>query len=105
MDTDEGTQAIGQRTREVEADLARIWSGVLGIPAGSIDAKANFFSLGGDSVLIARVADQVASLYFSDRPDEAPGIAEYFSYGTLRSLAGRLVPTLRGTSASSGLTA
>lgn len=79
---------------EVESELGRIWSGVLGIPAGSIDPDANFFELGGDSLLIARVADQVASQFFAANPDEAPGIGEYFSHGTLRSFASRLTPAL-----------
>ena len=65
---------------EVESELSRIWSGVLGIPAGSIDPDANFFELGGDSLLIARVADQVTSRFFAANPDEAPGIGEYFSH-------------------------
>src|SRR6185312_5739953 len=80
--------------RELELELAGIWSGVLGVPAPSIDPEANFISLGGDSVSIARVAEQVTARFFPDRPDEAPGIADYFSHGTLRSLAARLVTKL-----------
>jgi len=78
----EGAQTIVMRTRGVESELARIWSRVLQIPVESIDPDANFFSLGGDSLLIACVADEVASRFFSVRPDHAPGIVEFFSHGT-----------------------
>lgn len=83
--------AVTRRTQEVQLQLARIWSNVLSMSLEEVDLDANFFTLGADSMLVIQVAEQVASQFFADRPDEAPGIAEYFSYGTIRALANRIV--------------
>jgi phthiocerol/phenolphthiocerol synthesis type-I polyketide synthase E len=100
--THESPRAWTRRTHEVELELARIWGDVLGIPAWEIDLDANFISLGGDSVLIARVAEEVAARFFADRAEEAPGIADYFSHGTLRAFAERLGPSLANAAAWNG---
>ena len=49
-----GTDAATNGTSQMEATLQRIWAQCLGL--GSIDRNANFFELGGDSLIAISVA-------------------------------------------------
>jgi amino acid adenylation domain-containing protein/non-ribosomal peptide synthase protein (TIGR01720 family) len=44
----------------IESNLGQIWSKVLGLPKESISTDANFFTLGGDSILSIQVVSQAA---------------------------------------------
>ena len=55
-----GTEFIAPRDT-VEFELARIWSGILGIE--SIGALDNFFSLGGDSLSAVQLVSQVSGSF------------------------------------------
>jgi acyl transferase domain-containing protein/acyl carrier protein len=87
-------QAFNASTADVERELARIWSHVLRIPAARIDVQDHFFSLGGDSLLMTRVMALVNARYFGDRPDDALAISDFFTHGTVRSLAAHIASEL-----------
>jgi acyl-coenzyme A synthetase/AMP-(fatty) acid ligase/acyl carrier protein len=44
---------------EIELSLSRIWSGLLNLPITSISAQANFFRLGGDSLLAIKLMTKI----------------------------------------------
>ncbi len=71
-------------------ELTQIWAEVLKIPAQSIGPDQNFFSLGGDSLLVTRVLDQINRRFFADRSEDDVPIAALFTHGTIRSLAAYL---------------
>lgn len=68
---------------ETEMRLAEIWSGVLGAEVSS--AHANFFQMGGHSLLAVRLFDRVRSEFGHDLP-----ISTLFRNQTLRELAALL---------------
>jgi phthiocerol/phenolphthiocerol synthesis type-I polyketide synthase E len=53
------THAAANGTSQMEATLQRVWSRCLGV--GSIDRNANFFELGGDSLIAISVAMSAAN--------------------------------------------
>ncbi|MET0233005.1 MAG: amino acid adenylation domain-containing protein [Kibdelosporangium sp.] len=67
----------------VEARLAKLWAELLGVPA--VDADADFFTLGGHSLIIARLLDQVET-EFGDRI----GVRDFLAAPTVRGLAARI---------------
>jgi acyl carrier protein len=75
-------RSFGLRTEAVQETLARIWASVFGFE--EIDVSANFFDLGGDSVIAAQIrvrireslnVDVPASAFFED-PGTIAAIAE-----------------------------
>lgn len=68
---------------EIERRLAAIWSGVLG--AEVVDADADFFTLGGHSVLAVRIVGEVHRAFGLRLP-----IADFFAFPTLAQLAARI---------------
>ncbi|MBB3891584.1 amino acid adenylation domain-containing protein [Phenylobacterium haematophilum] len=68
---------------ETEVRLAKIWSAVLGVK--EISADANFFQMGGHSLLAVRLFDRVRSEFGHDLP-----LSTLFSNQTLRALAALL---------------
>ena len=69
---------------EVERAIAGVWRVVLGLDKVGLDD--NFFDLGGHSLLLMHVHDQLCRLF----PAQNLSILELFEYRTLRSLAMRL---------------
>jgi phthiocerol/phenolphthiocerol synthesis type-I polyketide synthase E len=78
-----------QNLRQIEAALLKIWSETLVRPIAELDPSANFFSAGGDSMLMLQVMDRVNRTLLGDVPEGLP-IADFFTYGTLRELARRV---------------
>jgi amino acid adenylation domain-containing protein len=68
---------------EAEQTIAKIWCEALEVPEVGIDE--NFFDVGGDSLNIARVHDEVRTI-FGDKVT----IATLFAHPTIRSLASHL---------------
>src|SRR4051812_42304310 len=87
-----GEGPVGPRT-VVEARLAEIWGGVLGLP--SVGVHDNFFALGGDSILAIQVASRArqAGLHLSVR--------QTFQHQTVAELA-RVVGTAEAVVAEQG---
>jgi acyl transferase domain-containing protein len=84
------TPAVPKTQQELEDFLRVVWAAVLGAPVEQIGLDANFFSLGGDSLLIAQVMDRINTELYADCIDAAPLITEYFAHTTVRALAQRL---------------
>ncbi|MFB0633472.1 beta-ketoacyl synthase N-terminal-like domain-containing protein, partial [Streptomyces sp. AB3(2024)] len=77
----------GPRSRaEIESTLTEIWENLFG--RSRIDRDANFFDLGGDSLLIVEAGQQVKK-----RLQVSLAVADLFKYPTIARLAERLVPT------------
>jgi amino acid adenylation domain-containing protein len=77
---DTGAEFV-EPTSEIEKQLAKIWHGVLNIERVGIND--NFFDLGGNSILLMKVNEQVEALY--------PGcvsITDFFTYTTITKLTG-----------------
>jgi amino acid adenylation domain-containing protein len=68
---------------EVEGQVAKVWSSVLGIE--SIDVRDNFFDLGGHSLLLVQVHAQLRA-EFGTRLS----IVDLFRYSTVEAIAARL---------------
>jgi amino acid adenylation domain-containing protein/non-ribosomal peptide synthase protein (TIGR01720 family) len=68
-------------TDEIEPVLAQIWAGLLSLEVSTISTTADFFELGGDSILSIQVVSQAArsGLHFS--------IRDLFNAPTIQSLA------------------
>jgi aspartate racemase len=64
----------------VESALAGIWAEVLG--TGAVGVQQNFFELGGNSLLLARVRNRIQDLIGRDVP-----LIEFFRYPTVAELA------------------
>ncbi|MFV2104323.1 non-ribosomal peptide synthetase [Micromonospora sp. LOL_024] len=73
---------------EVEAELARIWSRVLGVPA--IAPETSLYDLGGDSLAAARILTEVRKLFRVTIPLE-----QIYQVRTVRTMAGRLRKEIR----------
>ena len=69
---------------DVERQLQQLWGDLLGTDSSKVSMAANFFELGGDSILsiqlVARAAKQ--GLHFSAK--------DLFEAGNIRSLASRV---------------
>ena len=74
---------VAART-EIEQQLARIWSAVLGIT--SVGMRDNFFELGGHSLLIPQVYSRLRAAGYADLT-----IVDLFHYPTIKQLTERLV--------------
>ncbi len=68
---------------DIECRLAAIWSDILGLEVA--DADADFFTLGGHSVLAVRIVAEVQRAFGLRLP-----LADLFAYPTLARLAGRI---------------
>jgi amino acid adenylation domain-containing protein/non-ribosomal peptide synthase protein (TIGR01720 family) len=67
-------------TRRLDESIREIWKAALHLQ--EIDADANFFDLGGHSMLLARVQDRLREALQKDIP-----LLDLFKYPTIRSLA------------------
>jgi acyl transferase domain-containing protein len=72
------------------AAIARIWAEVLRVPADSIGPNDNFFSIGGESLLIAQVMDRVNGHFYADDPSSGLRLTEFFQHTTVNALARRI---------------
>lgn len=79
-----------QTLRQLEAALTLIWAELLDRPPPQIGPDDNFFSIGGDSLLIVRAMDRVNTTFFAECPDNELPIADFFTHGTIRQLASRI---------------
>ncbi|MEU0330660.1 beta-ketoacyl synthase N-terminal-like domain-containing protein [Streptomyces sp. NPDC006233] len=70
---------------EVESTLISIWSGLFG--HDRIERDANFFELGGDSLLIMEAGRQI-----KERLQTSLSVSDLFKYPTIDALAGLLAP-------------
>jgi thioesterase domain-containing protein/acyl carrier protein len=77
-----GVSYVGPRS-EVEAELVRIWSELLGVER--IGVEDNFFELGGHSLLAIRLISAMAKALAMEIT-----IADMFNYPTVASLASKL---------------
>lgn len=71
---------------ETEKVIAEIWQALLGVDCVGIDD--NFFEVGGDSLLLVQVANQLAGRVSADLK-----VHHLFEYPTIRAVAGFLDPT------------
>jgi hypothetical protein len=79
---DAGAQYVGPRT-EAERAVAAIWQAVLGVEkVGVLD---NFFDLGGHSLLVIQVHNQICRSFVTDLT-----VAQMFQYPTVEALAAYL---------------
>ncbi len=85
-----------QDSAHIEAMLRQVWAKVLATPPEQIPSDRNFFSLGGDSVLLMQVMEGVNSLFFADSPDAALTTTDFLTYGTIRQMTGRLAVMVSG---------
>ncbi|MDA5286828.1 SDR family NAD(P)-dependent oxidoreductase, partial [Streptomyces sp. Isolate_45] len=82
---DQPAPAVRSRA-ETESTLTEIWENLFG--RSRIDRDANFFDLGGDSLLIVEAGQQVKK-----RLRVSLAVADLFKYPTIARLAERLAPT------------
>ncbi len=78
----DATDFVAPRTSE-EQELAKIWCELLGIP--QIDARANFFNLGGHSLLGTRMLSRIDHEFGIELPLRA-----LFDHPTLEAMADRI---------------
>ncbi len=78
-----GAEVAAPPRTATERALAGIWSDVLG--SGAIDVHDDFFRLGGDSILAAKVLARVRSVF-----GVAPSLRVLFEHRTIAELAERL---------------
>ena len=81
----EGKAEIIHATRDIERKLLEIWKGVLKLDTISIDD--NFFDLGGNSLLIIQVQQQIKQKLEIEIP-----VTKLFQYTQLKYLADYLNP-------------
>lgn len=79
-------QYLPPRT-EIEQQLTTIWSDVLGIEANQIGRHANFFELGGDSILSLQIITRAKKLGLHISPKQL------FKYPTISTLASIVTTT------------
>nr|WP_141976046.1 non-ribosomal peptide synthetase [Saccharothrix saharensis] len=72
----------GRPRTPVEAELARVWAEVLGVP--EVGVHDNYFALGGDSIVMLRLRARAQRLGLRFEP------ADLMSHPTVAELAGRL---------------
>jgi len=80
---------ISERMNETEEHLTGIWKDLLGHDA--FTATDNFFEVGGHSLLLVRMRDQIA-----EKMKEEVSIVDLFHYPTIRSIAVFLRKKLAG---------
>lgn len=86
-----GDTSARLRTRsELEEFVRDIWAAVLDQAPERLGPDENFFSVGGDSLLIAQVMDRINTELYTGREHAAPHVTEYFAHTTIRALAERL---------------
>jgi amino acid adenylation domain-containing protein len=73
---------------ELERDIARVWAEVLN--TGQVGVDENFFDLGGHSLLLGQLADQLA-----ETVGVRVGVLTFFEYPTVSALATMLVDGTR----------
>ncbi|GHO57487.1 amino acid adenylation domain-containing protein [Ktedonobacter robiniae] len=66
----------------IELTLASIWADVLALPQQQISVSANFFSLGGHSLLVTRVISRIRALFSVDL-----SLRHFFAAPTITALA------------------
>ena len=66
----------------IEANLVSVWSGLLGVPQNEISVAEDFFALGGDSLLITRLAFMVTKHFARNVT-----VAHIFDHRTIRKLS------------------
>src|SRR5690606_20499559 len=76
---------------ELEHVLVGIWSELLLLPAEQLSVSANFFEVGGDSLLVVRLATVI-----QQRTSIKPDVRQLFACGSLRAMA-QLVERLQKT--------
>ena len=72
-----------QKANEIEFKIACAWGEILGLR--EVDLYDNFYNLGGDSILAARLLEELDT-YFPDQLD----IADIFNYPSVKELANYL---------------
>jgi amino acid adenylation domain-containing protein len=66
----------------LESEMAKIWAELLGLNENEISATANFFSIGGNSLVIARLISRLRKIFEKEIPIEA-----IFEFPTIEGLA------------------
>ncbi len=94
-----------QDTDHIRERLQGIWSEVLEMPRERIPFERNFFTIGGDSILIMQVMDRVNSEFFAGAPDGGLPLADFFTFATLRELTNRLAANVNANAISPPLPA
>ncbi|MEO1301214.1 MAG: condensation domain-containing protein, partial [Bacteroidota bacterium] len=69
----------------IEEELVGIWSEVLGIPTEELSVEANFFKLGGHSLMAIRVLSKIRQVYSVELP-----VSDLFGYPTIAGLSRRI---------------
>jgi amino acid adenylation domain-containing protein/non-ribosomal peptide synthase protein (TIGR01720 family) len=70
---------------DIECKLAEIWAEILKIPLDEVSSKANFFALGGDSILSIQMVSMALEM------DLKLTIKQIFEHKTIQSLAPHVV--------------
>jgi len=74
----------------LEKQLVSIWSLILNLPEDCIGVEDGFFKLGGNSLLLVKLENQLSQL----SQFEAITVADLFKYSTIRQLIGKTNPYL-----------
>lgn len=90
-----GLRALAPLDPALEQTIARIWQKLLGV--GSVGPEANFFDLGGNSLLALRMAERIEGETGRELP-----VTDLFRFPTVRTLAGHLTGSGRGTGPTGG---
>ena len=80
-------QHVAPRT-ELEATVAAVWADVLGLADGPVSVLADFFALGGHSMLATRVAGRLSEL-----TGRRVSVRQVFEHPTVAALAAELSAT------------
>jgi polyketide synthase PksJ len=86
----EGTAAAGYTAPqdEMEEQLSAIWAEVLGIDRAAVGVDHNFFELGGNSIKIIKLSQQISKAF-----EQQISIPLLFEYATIRDFASFLGKT------------
>jgi len=69
-------------TNEIERELSKIWSDVFAIEESAISIEQNFFEVGGNSINIIQISNQIEAKYGVEMP-----VALFFQYTTIKAMA------------------
>ncbi len=82
------TEAYVEASSDIERTLVVIWSELLNIPADKLSITANFFDLGGHSLLTVRLVAQIRLKMYYEVP-----IKDVFEFSTIELMAKFIVTT------------
>ena len=94
LETRVDAQDIVAPAGDTELRLAALWAAVLGIAPGAVGATASLFDLGGHSLLLVRLANEIAANFGVEL-----SVRDLFAVADLRGLARRIDTEIEAASA------